>query len=54
VHFLFSDKGQLAAIRVVWAYDEFFSFLILEDHALDRDFDGAIAEEEKAVRTAST
>ncbi|SPF78572.1 hypothetical protein ALP8811_02500 [Aliiroseovarius pelagivivens] len=37
---LFDDAGQLAAVRVFWAYDEFYSLLLVEDNGLDADGDG--------------
>lgn len=37
---LFDDAGQLAAVRVFWAYDEFYSLLLVEDNSLDADGDG--------------
>lgn len=48
VTFLFDDKGQLAAVRVMWAYDEFYSLLQLEDLELDRDGDGILTADEEA------
>lgn len=48
LHLLFDDAGQLAAVRVVWAYDEFTSLLVLEDRGLDKDYDGKLTEEELA------
>lgn len=47
LHFLFDDKGRLAAIRVVWVYDEFYSLLMIEDRGMDRDGDGTLSEAEK-------
>ena len=37
---LFDDTGQLAGVRVFWAYDEFYSLLLVEDNGLDADGDG--------------
>lgn len=37
---LFDDAGQLAGVRVFWAYDEFYSLLLVEDNGLDADGDG--------------
>ncbi|WP_424940985.1 DUF1007 family protein [Aliiroseovarius sp. S253] len=37
---IFDDAGQLAAVRVFWAYDEFYSLLLVEDNGLDADGDG--------------
>lgn len=49
VEFLFDDAGKLAALRVVWAYDELYSLLILEDMGLDDDYDGVLTEAERAA-----
>lgn len=37
---IFDDTGRLAAVRVFWAYDEFYSLLLVEDNGLDADGDG--------------
>ncbi|SEP10146.1 ABC-type uncharacterized transport system, substrate-binding protein [Salinihabitans flavidus] len=42
------EDGRIAAVEVTWAYDDFFSLLILEDMALDGDGDGALTEAERA------
>lgn len=42
---IFDDTGQLAAVRVFWAYDEFYSLLMVEDNALDADGDGTPEQE---------
>ncbi|WP_069301377.1 DUF1007 family protein [Neptunicoccus sediminis] len=47
VHFLFDDNGKLAALRVFWSYDEFYSLLQLEELELDQDGDGTITVEEQ-------
>ncbi|MBC6442292.1 MAG: DUF1007 family protein [Rhodobacteraceae bacterium] len=44
--FLFDNEGQLAAVQVVWAYDEFYSLLQLEDMGIDEDGDGVLTAEE--------
>ncbi|UWQ59729.1 DUF1007 family protein [Leisingera caerulea] len=43
-----SDTGQLEAVEITWAYDEFYSLLIFEDRGLDGDFDGALTAAELA------
>ncbi|KIC54227.1 MULTISPECIES: DUF1007 family protein [unclassified Leisingera] len=43
-----SDGGQLQAVEITWAYDEFYSLLIFEDKGLDSDFDGSLTAEELA------
>ncbi len=47
LHFLFDDKGQLAAVRVIWVYDELYSLLLVEDRGLDPDGDDALTDAEK-------
>ena len=49
VNFLFDKQGRLAALRVFWSYDEFYSLVQLEEMELDQDGDGTItlAEQEK-------
>jgi len=49
VQMLFDDQGRLAAVRIVWAYDEFYSLLILEDCGLDPDADGVLTAEEQTL-----
>ncbi|MFC7703877.1 DUF1007 family protein [Plastorhodobacter daqingensis] len=44
----FDDEGRLAAVRVVWVYDAFYSMLLLEELGLDPDFTGELTEAEKA------
>ncbi|MEP5731507.1 MAG: DUF1007 family protein [Sulfitobacter sp.] len=43
----FNDAGQLSEVRITWAYDEFYSLLIMEDRALDPDFDGVLTPAEQ-------
>lgn len=43
---MFDSRGQLAAVRVTWAYDEFYSLMQLADLGLDRDGDGVLTAEE--------
>ncbi|QAX29214.1 DUF1007 family protein [Leisingera sp. NJS204] len=43
-----SDAGQLQAVEITWAYDEFYSLLIFEDRGLDGDYDGALTAAELA------
>ncbi len=42
----FDDDGQLAALRITWVYDEFFSMLMLSDLELDSGFSGALTPED--------
>ncbi|EYD72084.1 hypothetical protein Lokhon_02156 [Limimaricola hongkongensis DSM 17492] len=37
---LFDAKGQLSAVRIDWAYDEFYSLMLIEENGLDNDGDG--------------
>lgn len=47
----FDAAGQLAAVRVVWMYDEAYSALIFEDYGLDADGDGKLTEAEREALT---
>lgn len=47
----FDAKGRLIEVRTTWAYDELYSLLVTEHHALDPDFDGVLTEAELAVLT---
>jgi ABC-type uncharacterized transport system substrate-binding protein len=49
VHPVFDTDGKLAAVRVVWRYDELYSLLVLEDMGLDQDYDGVLTEAEIAA-----
>jgi len=46
VQFLFNDTEALAAVRIIWVYDELYSLLITEELGLDPDFDGVLTEAE--------
>ncbi len=39
-------QGNLTGVEVTWAYDDFFSLLILTDMGLDRDGDGVLTPAE--------
>ncbi len=48
---IFDDQTKLSAVRVTWAYDEFYSLLILEDKGLDPDGDGVLTDtEQKSIQ----
>ena len=47
----FDAEGRLIEVRTTWAYDEFYSLLIMEDRGLDQDFDGVLTPEEQADLT---
>ncbi|MDO9526918.1 MAG: DUF1007 family protein [Gemmobacter sp.] len=42
LEFQFDAEGRAVALRVVWAYDDLTSLLIVEDRGLDKDGDGAL------------
>ncbi len=42
------EKGVVTGVRMTWAYDEFFTLLILEDMGLDPDGDGVLTDDELA------
>ena len=46
---VFNAQGQLAGVRVIWVYDEFYSLVLVEDNGLDGDGDGRLNAEEGAV-----
>ncbi|WP_425092069.1 DUF1007 family protein [Tropicimonas sp. S265A] len=48
VTLVFDEDGRLGAVRIVWAYDELYSLLIVEERGLDPDFDGKLTEAEQA------
>ncbi|WP_370645648.1 DUF1007 family protein [Ruegeria sp. Ofav3-42] len=47
LEFIVDDAGNLTHVRVTWAYDEFYSLLVLEDMNLDQDADGVLTEAEQ-------
>ncbi|WP_237212545.1 DUF1007 family protein [Ruegeria lacuscaerulensis] len=49
LEFIVDEAGQLTHVRVTWAYDEFYSLLILEDMKLDQDADGILTEDEQQL-----
>ena len=42
----YAEDGALREVAVEWAYDEFYSLLIIEDLGLDPDGDGVLTEPE--------
>jgi ABC-type uncharacterized transport system substrate-binding protein len=42
------DAGRLIGVEVSWAYDDFYSLLLLEDLGLDPDGDGVLSADELA------
>ncbi|KUJ78751.1 DUF1007 family protein [Ruegeria profundi] len=49
LEFIVDESGQLTHVRVTWAYDEFYSLLVLEDMNLDQDADGVLTETEEQI-----
>lgn len=49
---VFDDEGRLAAVQVVWVYDEFYTMLALDEYGMDRDFSGTVTEAERAELAA--
>ncbi|UWR02223.1 DUF1007 family protein [Ruegeria conchae] len=47
LEFVVDEAGNLTHVRVTWAYDEFYSLLVLEDMRLDQDGDGVLTEAEE-------
>ncbi|WP_371808257.1 DUF1007 family protein [Ruegeria sp. HKCCA5491] len=47
LEFIVDETGNLTHVRVTWAYDEFYSLLILEDMKLDQDADGILTPAEE-------
>ena len=48
VETIFDAEGRVTALRISWAYDDFYSLISIEDRGLDPDFDGILTEEEQA------
>ncbi|RJK99224.1 DUF1007 family protein [Paracoccus aestuarii] len=46
---VYDDQGRLSEVAVEWEYDDFYSFLIIEDMGLDPDGDGVLTPEEQAA-----
>ena len=49
IEVIFDADGQATHLRVTWAYDDFYSMIMLEDRKLDPDFDGVLTTEEEAA-----
>lgn len=49
LEFIVDDAGNLTHVKVTWAYDEFYSLLVLEDMKLDQDGDGVLTAAEEQV-----
>ncbi|WP_245544335.1 DUF1007 family protein [Oceanicola granulosus] len=37
---VFDEDGRLEAVRIEWAYDDFYSLMLIEENGLDADGDG--------------
>lgn len=46
--FVFDDQGRLAALSVLWIYDDLTSLIILEELGMDGDGDGVLQDAELA------
>ncbi|MCL6283852.1 DUF1007 family protein [Ruegeria sp. 2012CJ41-6] len=51
IEVIFDDQNRLTHVRVTWAYDDFYSLLILEDLQLDPDADNVLTPEESTRLT---
>ena len=52
IEVIFDAAGDLAAVQVVWVYDEFYTMLALDDYGMDPEFTGAVTDEERAELAA--
>jgi ABC-type uncharacterized transport system substrate-binding protein len=43
----FDEAGRIAAVQVVWVYDEFYSLMAIADYGLDPGFTGTLTEPER-------
>jgi ABC-type uncharacterized transport system substrate-binding protein len=48
VEAVFDAQGQVTALRISWAYDDFYSLLAVEDRGLDPDGDSRLTPDELA------
>ena len=48
IEVIFNAAGQAEALRIGWAYDDFFSLTYLAENGYDPDFDGKLTAEEEA------
>ncbi len=47
LEFFVDEAGNLTHVQVTWAYDEFYSLLLLEEYRVDQDGDGILTEAEE-------
>lgn len=45
IEVIFDAQGRAEALRIGWTYDDLFSMMIVEDRALDPDYDGVLADD---------
>lgn len=45
---VFNAQGQVEALRISWAYDDFYSLVSIEDRGMDPDGDSKLTPEEQA------
>jgi len=43
-----NDERDVTSVEVIWAYDDFFSLLVLQDKGMDEDADGVLTDDELA------
>lgn len=51
VETIFDAQGRVEALRISWAYDDFYSLVSIEDRGLDPDGDSVLTPEEQAKLT---
>jgi ABC-type uncharacterized transport system substrate-binding protein len=44
----FDEAGRIAAVQIVWVYDEFYSMMAIADYGFDPDFSGTLTDDERA------
>ncbi len=49
IEVIFDAEGRAAKVRVTWAYDDFYSMVMIEDRKLDADHDGVLTPAEEAA-----
>lgn len=47
LEFVFDTEGRLAAVQVVWVYDEFYSLMAVADYGMDPGFTGELTDDER-------
>lgn len=48
LEFIFDAERRLAAVQVVWVYDEFYSLMAVADYGMDPGFTGTLTDAERA------